>query len=193
MDYIATLSESLNGAIKCIVPYHNQVALAKGFLEHSIRAYHECKMETEGLKGQKLMPLVYKYYEVDKEVSKSFTYRKEGDKFMVLFGDSHVATVFKTDGKFTCACNQLQDIGTVCPHILTVTDVDLISYTHEMWQIQTYLSAFQGDETITIEQGSTIESSRNTNQTNIIIAVQRHKTTYNETTRMILDLLGERE
>ena len=193
-DYISTLSESLNGAIKRTVRNHSWVALTKGFLEHSMRAYEESRETAKEFIGLELMPLVHKYYEVDKDVSKSLTYREEGNIFKILFRDSQVATVRKNNGKFICDCNQLLDIGTVCAHILTVEDVNLLSYTHEMWLVKTYLNAFQSEEP---KIGSrrlftTPHFPHTTNQAKIINAVQRHKTISNQTTRRILELLGEK-
>ena len=87
-------------------------------------AYEESRETAKEFIGLELMPLVHKYYKVDKDVSKSLTYREEGNTFKILFRDSQVATVRKNNGKFICDCNQLLDIGTVCAHILTVEDVN---------------------------------------------------------------------
>lgn len=146
-DYIVTLSEGLNGVIKRSVYTQTQVALAKEFLAQSRRAYEECKQSAEKILGGKLMPLAYRYYEIDIDFAKHLSYRKEGDTFIVLYMDKQVAAVKKEKGIWKCNCGQYEDLGTPCPHILCVEKVPPHEYTHKMWRASTFKKAFN----ITIE------------------------------------------
>lgn len=68
-DYIATLSEGLNGAIKRQTYLKTQVLLAKTFIRQSAYAYQECSLAARKLPDEGIMPLAKRYISIDREVS----------------------------------------------------------------------------------------------------------------------------
>ena len=60
----------------------------------------------------------------------------------VYFNDILVSTLTNNNGKLTCSCNQVTDVGTPCCHLYAVGLTTPHSYIHDMWLQSAYLSAF---------------------------------------------------
>ena len=76
-------------------------------------------------------------------------------KYYVFLQDKLMAAVQKTDGHYTCSCDQENGLGTVCPHVLSIKDVKVEEYTHNMWLLNTLRSAFNVPYDLSLPNSST--------------------------------------
>ena len=188
-DYISTLSEGLNGAVKRLSPNKTQVQLMKEFLKQSRRAYIDCCEEARTIPDTKFMPLVDRYHEIDKKVSQYLEVKKEGSKYKVYYGDEKIATVMKVEGKYRCTCNQLYDPGAICPHTLAVDDVSEEDYVHNMWKTCIFKETFSLlPPKLPISKNN--KNHLNENQKVLISTIKGTKMISDETTSKIIELLG---
>lgn len=189
-DYISSVSEALNGAVKKTALDHNQVRLSKAFISHSLRAYEECCQDASKLTGE-LMPLTDKYYSINLEAGKYFEYKKDKNKFKVYYDGTIIATITKNkEGLLNCNCGQDKDVGLPCAHLLGLEEVDPFTYTNKMWRVDTFKKAFN-ESTTPCVSGKIHSSgpSDQSNKTKIINAVRLAGTISNSTTNAILQLL----
>lgn len=98
-----------------------------------------------------------------------------------------MAEIEKRGEKYSCTCNQLMDLGTRCPHIFRVCDVDPDKCCHPMWRASTFKAAFLSEQPapggcreVAVHPGS--------NQQGVISAVMRAPTLSNGTTEAVLKL-----
>lgn len=187
-DFISTASEAINGAVKRIALDRSQIRLCKAFVNHSQRAYQECCEEVARIPEKPLMPLAYRYIELDKEVAQSLTFSINNNGFDVYFNTDVIAHVSKNErGLLECNCGQ--DIGTLCPHILAIADIKPEDYTHPVWFVSTFKAAFNEPSMPISETIQPIQTQLGTNQARIISAVRTAGTISNKTTEAIIELI----
>ena len=118
------------------------------------------------------MPLAGHYYSVDLDVSKGFTWTKRGDICEMICGGDAIARVNKSgEGQYRCDCGQAKDLGTPCPHILSIEEVETEDYTHKIWTTNTFKQAFDSRREDVVA-GERVETVSPSNQMKIIAAVR---------------------
>ena len=101
-----------------------------------------------------------------------------------------IAHVSKSsEGHYKCDCGQDKDLGTPCPHILSIEEVKAEDYTHEIWTTNT----FNCHEENVVTSGRATTISPTSHQMKIISAVRAAGTISNGTTNAILALLKHKE
>lgn len=193
-DFIATVSEALNGTVKRYALDKSQVRLVKAFIRQGMKAYRECCEESAKLEDNDLMPLARRYYDEDLEVSGPFFWYQKGNEFDVYYDEMLIAHVIKDEnGHYNCDCGQDRDIGTPCSHILSIEEVKAEDYTHNMWTTNVFKETFKAPTDVCISHKLPKAIKMSSNQSKIIAAVKLCKTISNETTKKILDLLKKGE
>lgn len=187
--YIASLSECINAAVKRISKDHSLTSLTKEFINQSFRTYESCKETAHVYATGDYMPDVLKYYEKAFEAKKNLSYIKKDESYHVFHKGREIAVVAKENERYICSCNQHTDVGLVCCHILSIEDVDISQYTHDIWKTKTFLDAFQIEDVLLPKPSGSFTQSQNTNQGKIIKAVKNHETISNRTTSTILKIL----
>lgn len=105
-----------------------------------------------------------------------------------------VAHVSKSsEGHYKCDCGQDKDLGTPCPHILSIEEVKAEDYTHEIWTTNTFKQASNCHEENAVTSGSATIIPPTSNQMMIISAVRAAGTISSGTTNAILALLKYKE
>lgn len=189
--YISSLSECLNGAVKRISKDHSLTSLTKEFINQSYRTYESCKETAYMYATSDYMPGVTEYYEKAFSVKKYLSYIKEGELYRVFYKGRELAIVTRTNDIYKCSCNQDIDMGVVCCHILSIEDVDISKYTHDIWKTKTFFDAFQIEYTSSFNPSVSFVQTKHTNRNKIIKAVNDRETISNKTTNTILKILNE--
>ena len=177
-DFISTVSGGLNGAVERTAVDTSQIRLAKAFLAHGTRAYQECCEEATMLRDDELMPLTGHCYSVDLDVSKSFTWTRRGNMYEIIY-----------EGQHRCDRGQDKDLGTPCPHILSIEEVGAEDYAHKTWTTNTFKQAFNCRREDAVAGGRVETMSPTSNQMRIIAAVRAAGTISNGATNAMLALL----
>lgn len=143
-----------------------------GFIKQSSQAYVSCYNYACSLANALYMPLVYIYYNVDKNVSSYYDYSYVDGEYNVFLQDKLMARAQKIDGHYDCSCSQENDLGTVCPHVLPIGDVKAEEYTHNMWLLDTFRGASNVLYDLSLPKSFISKARLTTNQQEIISAVR---------------------
>lgn len=159
-DYIASLSEGLNGAIKKYIEGPKRWSmLLTAFIEQAENAFLSSVSEAEKFIDREdfVMPIGRKYMDINTDLAKkSLDVIEEETCYKVYLGEVLLGEVTRDSDKYKCTCNYKKDIGLPCIHILAVDESAAYNKNeiNKIWFTSTFINTFLGERKEVESQGA---------------------------------------